>query len=186
MALEYRLFDFTVRNISFEDIDDDDENNNSFKDDKQFEIEMFGINEKGETASITVTDYLPFFYIKVGDSWKDKDVKSYVEEMKKTLKQYWHDSIISYKLVKRKKLYGFDGGINHNFIEMKFKNTFIMNKIKYLFYDDDNKEKLKRGYLFKGTYTRLYEANIPPLLRYFHIENISPSGWIRLDKFREV
>ena len=63
MALEYRLFDFTVRNISFEDIDDDDENNNSFKDDKQFEIEMFGINEKGETASITVTDYLPFFYI---------------------------------------------------------------------------------------------------------------------------
>jgi len=26
----------------------------------------------------------------------------------------------------------------------------------------------------------LYEANIPPLLRFFHIKDISPSGWIAL------
>ena len=26
----------------------------------------------------------------------------------------------------------------------------------------------------------LYEANIPPLLRFFHIKNISPSGWIAI------
>ena len=28
----------------------------------------------------------------------------------------------------------------------------------------------------------LYEANIPPLLRLFHIKEISPSGWIALPK----
>ena len=32
----------------------------------------------------------------------------------------------------------------------------------------------KEGY--RGT--RIYESNILPLLRYFHIQNISPSGWI--------
>jgi DNA polymerase elongation subunit (family B) len=35
-------------------------------------------------------------------------------------------------------------------------------------------------FTFNKTKTMLYEANIPPLLRYFHIQNISPSGWIEI------
>ena len=35
------------------------------KDNKEFLVQMFGINEKGETASIFVTGYTPFFYVKV-------------------------------------------------------------------------------------------------------------------------
>jgi DNA polymerase elongation subunit (family B) len=31
---------------------------------------------------------------------------------------------------------------------------------------------------YKGTH--IYEANIPPLLRYFHIKDISPSGWVKI------
>jgi hypothetical protein len=30
---------------------------------------MFGINEKGETASIIVEDFKPFFYVMVNDKW---------------------------------------------------------------------------------------------------------------------
>jgi DNA polymerase elongation subunit (family B) len=188
MSLEYRLFDFSFANKSPEDFEEeeDGEERKYFKDDKMFEIEMFAINESGETASITITDYTPFFFIKVGSSWKDKDVKGFMAQIKKDIKPYWHDSIISCELVKKKKLYGFDGGITRNFVEMKFKNTMIMNKIKYLFYDDENKQKLKKGYKYKDVYTRLYEANIPPLLRYFHVENISPSGWVEINKFRET
>jgi DNA polymerase elongation subunit (family B) len=39
---------------------------------------------------------------------------------------------------------------------------------------------LPEGLVFEGTSTRLYEANIPPLLRFFHIQEISPSGWVSL------
>ena len=188
MDIEYRLFDFNICNKTVDDDSDDDDSGeeNKYTDNKMFEIEMFAINEQGETASITVTDYMPFFFVKVGSSWKDKDAKGFLAQIKKEIKPYWHNSIVSCKLVKKKKLYGFDGGITHNFIELTFKNTMIMNKIKYLFYDDDNKQKLKRGYLYNGFHTTVYEANIPPLLRYFHVENISPSGWVRLDKFRET
>ena len=41
---------------------------------------------------------------------------------------------------------------------------------------------LKDGYKFRDTYLKLYEANIPPLLRFFHIKDISPSGWIAIPK----
>ena len=33
---------------------------------------------------------------------------------------------------------------------------------------------------FRGSYTKIYESNIPPLLRFFHIKEISPSGWIKI------
>ena len=35
---------------------------------------------------------------------------------------------------------------------------------------------------FQGCELELYEAKLPPLLRYFHIQRISPSGWIQLPK----
>ena len=42
----------------------------------------------------------------------------------------------------------------------------------------------KEGYKFRGMKTHIYESKIPPLLRYFHIQNISPAGWIRANKVK--
>ena len=70
----------------------------------------------------------------------------------------------------------------------KFDNERAFNKVKNLWFEDkyNHKEKRKqrrlipKGYLFDDCFTQLYEANIPPLLRYFHIKQISPSGWVAL------
>jgi len=63
-----------------------------------------------------------------------------------------------------------------------------MNKVKNLFYetknvDGENRWQLSdKGLSFQGTELKLYESNVPPLLRFFHIRNISPSGWITVSK----
>jgi DNA polymerase elongation subunit (family B) len=61
------------------------------------------------------------------------------------------------------------------------------NKVKNFWYkdninDDGEKERvlLPQGLWFKDCHVELYEANIPPLLRFFHLREISPSGWIAL------
>jgi DNA polymerase elongation subunit (family B) len=48
--------------------------------------------------------------------------------------------------------------------------------------DDGEKERalLPQGLWFKDCHVELYEANIPPLLRFFHLREISPSGWVAL------
>ena len=59
-----------------------------------------------------------------------------------------------------------------------------MNQAKNLWYETvRGVKRLKpKGYLFEPTQTmlKLYEANIPPMLRYFHIQEVSPSGWIAI------
>ena len=151
-------------------------------DTKRFTIQIYGINETGETFCLFVNDYKPFFYIKVDDTWGFNKKAEFLNHIKTKVGKYYENSICECKIIKRRKLYGFDGGKEHKFILLKFNNTVCMNKVKNLYYEyGKNGRRLSdNGYVFKKTHTYLYEANIPPLLRYFHIKEISPSGWISI------
>ena len=164
--------------------DGDDNGKKKYKKDEKFTtIQMFGLNEKGETCAIFVRDYQPFFYIKVGDEWSIPQKGAFISHLKEKVGRFYENSILDVesKLIKRKKLYGFDGGKEHKFILIKFKNVATMNKVKNMWFKNgkDGKQVLKRdGYPYFNTRTEIYESNIPPILRFFHIHDISPSGWI--------
>jgi len=176
MNNSFRLFDFNIPEVQEDDSSTDSDRPYSSGDKKLFSIQMFGINEKGETCSMMIEDYQPFFYVKVDDKWNENTKRQFLNFIVKRIGKYYEDSIVSCKLVKRHKLYGFDANKLHNFIEFKFKNISVFNKVKYMWY----KAGKVIPYIFNRTQTELYEANIPPLLRYFHIQNISPSGWIEI------
>jgi DNA polymerase elongation subunit (family B) len=187
----FRLIDFNVYDESKKDSTGNSDNesisSNDSRDKKlpyaeqQFYIQMFGINETGETASITITDYNPFFYLKVGDNWKENDALELLQflRQKESLRKF-SQAILSIKLIDRKKLYGFTGGKTHKFVFLEFKNTKAMNSVKNLFftYDSETNNRKFKPFVFNKTTLELYESNIPPLLRYFHIQEISPSGWV--------
>lgn len=184
----FRLFDFNVKDVKVEpeNRDEDQEETEDLgykkkkKDNLKFMIQMFGKNEKGKTCSIIVKDYTPFFYVKIPEDWDINKKLEFVTHLKdKVLGDYYKDGLLECKLVKRKKLYGFDGGKLHKFLVLKFANMRVYYKIRGLFYNKDRKLQLYRGFQ-RHCPLELYEANIPPLLRFFHIKEISPSGWISL------
>jgi len=183
----FKLFEFNVYNQKGQDGDSEEEDFKPNKDTGRFIIQMYGINEVGETASILVEDYQPFFYVKVDNNWGKTKRLAFHNHLKSKVGRFYEDSITECKLIERKKLYGFDAGKKHRFIEIKFANVNIYNKVKNLWYEDYTNEDgekertlLRDGYIFDNTNIELYEANIPPLLRFFHIREISPSGWIAM------
>jgi DNA polymerase elongation subunit (family B) len=194
MALEhtFKLFEFNVYNSKgpsqSSDDDDDEGGMASFNKDKAtFTIQMFGINEEGKKASILVEDYQPFFYLKVGDKWTKNVKDQFLAHLKSKIGKYYENSIVECKLIERKKLYEFDAGKLHRFIMIKFANVPTYNKVKNFWYKDSvnsdgEKERglIPNGFWFKDCHVELYEANIPPLLRFFHLREISPSGWVAL------
>jgi DNA polymerase elongation subunit (family B) len=192
--IDFHIYDDSPPKENGSSSDEDEGRNNcsgwtKYKntDDLQFVIQMFGINERGETCCIYVNDYQPFFYVKVGDSWTDYNAGALMRDLQNNpkLNKRYKNSIVSYELVDHYKLYGFSGGKKHKFIKFTFKNVTAMNKYKNLWYTYNNDESTNNGEYrtrtnieFQGVTTELYESNIPPLLRYFHINNISPSGWV--------
>jgi DNA polymerase elongation subunit (family B) len=187
----FRILDFNVYNeksASSDESSNSDNETNVYKDSTKFVIQMFGVNEKGETCSIIAEDYRPFFYVLVNDNWTIQMKDNFLAHIKDKIGKYYEKSITECIIIKRKKLYGFDGGKEHKFIKFEFASMSAFNKTKNLWYTDYNKGHtlLEAGYQFSNTNIKLYEANIPPLLRFFHIRDVSPSGWIALPKKKTI
>jgi DNA polymerase elongation subunit (family B) len=188
----FRIFDYNVYNekkSGNEDSSSNDEEQNIYKDSSKFLIQIFGLNETGQTCSIFVEDFKPFFYVLVNDHWDIRTKNAFLQHIKQKMGKYYEESITNCIIVKRKKLYGFDAGKEHKFVKFEFSNINAFNKAKNLWYTDwvkDGRKLIKDGYYFDNTYIKIYESNIPPLLRFFHIRDISPSGWIALPNKKTI
>ena len=177
----FRLFDFHSYDHKEDYESASDESAISDGNDKiPFHIQMFGLNEQGETCSITVTDYKPFFYVKVGYNWTKSNAEFLFKDIKKKVGNKIARSILSIELVDHHKLYGFSGGKKSWFVKLIFGNMFAFNRTKNLWYQYDNETNKRKAkpYIFDNVSLELYESNIPPILRFFHLQTISPSGWI--------
>ena len=175
----FRLIEFNFYDDDpHEDDDSSIDSNDKYSNNKNFVIQMFGINEKGETCCLYVNDYMPFFYVKVGKDWTDGDKYGLINQLKEKLPKFYQDAIVSSVYVEHNKLYGFTAGQKERFIKLEFQNIASMNKVKNLWYSYYTGERKRQNIKYKDLEIELYESNIPPLLRYFHINNISPSGWI--------
>ena len=88
MSYTFRLLTFSpLDKAKPEEIsnDSDSDSSNDFKkkvDNNEYLIQMFGINEQGETASIMVTGYTPFFYLKVDSSWSNNDRLEFISTLR--------------------------------------------------------------------------------------------------------
>jgi len=193
LGKSFRLFDFAVRDDR-EEVDDQDEDDQDEDEEdeegeyqstskkagpKAFVIQMFGINERGDTCSITVRDVQPFFFIKGGTSWTKEHAATVLRLIRNMVGGYHASSVLGAEIVQRHKLYGFTGGRTYPFVQLTFRTVATMNQVKRLWIEGNNTGRRKPVEL-AGVKCELYESNIPPLLRFFHIHNISPSGWIFL------
>ena len=175
----YKLLTFNSLDINSKDVTDVYP--------KSFSVMMFGMNEQGESICINVDGFNPFFYIMVGESWEIDQCDSFMAFLNELLPPNIYSNIISFDLVQSKKLYGFDGGKEYNFLKLSFKTEQSMKKTANLWFDVStidgvyNKQVKPKGLEYNGEKLTIYESNIPPVLRLFHIQEISPSGWIQLD-----
>ena len=184
----YRLFDCNFYDYKPENSDSDSDDANKYIHPK-FMVELYGIDEMGETACIKVNNFKPFFYIKVSDDWTSNMVNLFKQWFSKKM-GYQSKYILSLELVSKKKLYGFTHGKESKFIKLRFDNVAGMNKARRLWnsYEDGEMRRVNLIYpmgVNKKCELELYESNIPPLLRYFHINEISPSGWIKIKNYKK-
>ena len=174
-GIELQVIDWYASNIeNTEDESDDDEKKK--RKDLEYNIKAYCNTKKGTSVLLNITGFPPHFYINVPDDFNKAVLVKFIDAIKSKLPSLQRNNIISYDLVKRKKFWGFTNNKIHNFVRILFKNTYGMKATEKVL-----KEKI--GFLGKPPRIyEVYESNIPPLLRFFHINNIEPSGWIRLEK----
>ena len=155
-GMEFRLYDFDTSDVT------DDETKK-----RHFCIQMFGINEIGETCSLFVHDFEPFFFIKLPMQWTKGDLDSWYATFKKKM-GFSSKDCVSCIMQEKDQLYQFTGVMKYHFAKLSFGNMSAFYNAKRIIVNE-------QGFQFP-----LYESEIPPMLRFFHIQNISPSGWVKV------
>ena len=142
--------------------------------DGEMVIHLFGMTVEGEPVRIDVTGFRPFFYVSLPDSC---DMSLIEKKMRVSLKS--EVDKIEFKLEHKQRLYGYSGNKTYRFVKITLPSLGMMYNVRKLFLDEKQMPKFRIGTF--GTPLDVYESNIDPMLRFFHMRDIKPCGWIEVE-----
>ena len=102
--LDWEFDDYNLLNDSDED---EDEEEDEYTNNNKFIIRLFGRKKNGESVSVIVTDFKPFFYIKVYDWWGKKHATELEIFIRKKLPKELRECLIQTKLIEKHDMVGF-------------------------------------------------------------------------------
>ncbi len=151
--------------------------NNYSNKQRNFVIHLFGATEEGKPLRVDVTGFQPTIYLRLPlDKPKTaiQCIKDYLNSMD------FPTDCLTYKLIEKKIFYGFTANTYYPFLQIDMPSLALYRNLRGLFLDD-KMNYVTKGVLpgiLRGKTVEVYEANIDPMLRFIHTQNIQPCGWV--------
>lgn len=147
---------------------------------REFIIYLFGTTTEGKTIRINVTGFRPGFYLKLPDTQVGaaiNSIKTYISS------QRIDTTELTFQRVNKKKFYGFTANRPFNFLYITCPSLTMFRNLRNLFLNDKSEPATKASLMapLRGQPPEVYEANIDPMLRFLHIQNLKPCGWAKID-----
>ena len=131
-------------------------------------IHLFGTTSDGTHIRVNVEGFEPYFFIKMPDNSRDTQ-----EAFKQRLDERCERPVARVAFVRRKVLFGYTGGKEYTFAKLSVKSLRDFRNMKTLFLNKENMPIFTLGTLTLD----VFEANLDPMLRFFHLRNLQPCGW---------
>lgn len=176
--LIFQNISWHAEDIEFVDEDNDNEDSHDVCDSSvlKYNIKMFGKTLDGQSVGVTVEGFQPYFYIKGDVSWTSGTMRAFKERLLETMSKKNRCQLVNVELVKQKDFWGFSNNQKFNFVKVVFHDLRTMRITAKTF--SSRKFRFNgRDYSFK-----VYESNIDPFIRFIHMNNLEPCGWIKLKR----
>ena len=164
-----------------------DEEVNEDEYDLEYKIYMMGNTEEGHSVCLKVDEFTPYFFVKVPEELQDKWSEFHTTELKNYLsnKLYkFKKGLVKVSLIEKKDIDGYTNGKYFKFIKIIVKSKKVFTKCKYILTPTIYRGKpIIPNISINELDFKLYEGNIEPFIRFCHIQDITPAGWITIDKF---
>ena len=180
--LEFQIVSWNTRDVEYDnenDSGDSQDGGNSFLDDTRYLAKVFGVTMKGESVSLNILNFTPYFYIRVNHRIDKPMAEKFRQYMVSQLPNNLKRSIVGVKIMHKKDFWGFHNNENFTFLRFTYKSlkgfrAGIRIMMRDVYIIGIHKKKIRY---------QLYESNIDPFLRLIHIRDIEPAGWIRVVDF---
>ena len=149
---------------------------------ESYTIVLFGSTPEGEAVRLHVKHFEPYFYVELPPmksalSIFQSRLKSELAGTAKMLEN------TDYTLKKTSKLplYGYSGGKDISLVKIRTKKRRHFYALRNLFLDTNGKSEPIFRLAAGEEPLKVYDAMLDPMLRWFHMRNIQPCGWIEVD-----
>jgi DNA polymerase elongation subunit (family B) len=146
---------------------------------RQFTIHLFGALEDGTPLRCDVTGFRPFFYLRLPEersqqSGATEAIRTYMKKNKIPLEE------LGFKRVMKHVFYGFTANRFYPLLEVSFPSLHLFRSARNLFLDDTLRPSTRQvlDAPLRGKTVEVFEANLDPMLRFLHLQNLSPCGWV--------
>lgn len=168
---------------------------------REFMIFNFGVTMEGNSVCTQIRGYKPYFYIMIPEDYNEQQredlltalsadtiieieedmTRDDIGELDKFYAPYYKSAIVQEQIevVKREIFWKFTNHTKYDFIKLVFHSKAAM-KFYYNILTSPIDLSITGMYKKRNKYN-LFEADMEPLLRYYHDQNIKPSGWLRLE-----
>jgi len=140
-------------------------------------IYLFGKTADGESVRACIEGFEPFFYVRLPDS--RSETRSEFEKILGPALKPWLRSVVKLEYESAKTLYGYTGGKPFPFVKLSVPSLTAFRTLRKAFIEPEYSKPIFE----MGSHGPLevYEANLDPMLRFFHLRNIKPCGWVTCD-----
>lgn len=148
----------------------------------EYNIYINGVTEEGHSITVRITDFKPYFYVEIPDSFRDNEINKFYGYVEKRLSKESY-GLDSYSVTKKKKIYPYLGPKKFKFAKLNFKTERAFKKCKNIFVYQDN-YKIKIPGIGEQNY-KYFETNIENVNRFCHLNDLETTGWICVKKYKE-
>ena len=172
-----------VRELVYESHSDDDEvqykkkKTVSTSKPREFVIHLFGATETGRPVRCDVTGFRPTLYLRLPEektTLAADCIKQYIQREGIPMGE------LTIKRITKKIFYGFTANTFYPFLEIDVPSLHLFRTLRSLFLDEHMNYVTKRPLdgAMRGKTVEVFEANLDPMLRFLHTQNIQPCGWV--------
>ena len=139
----------------------------------------YGITEEGYSICINVYGFQPYFYIKLPETLQEKrNFDTFINVLRVQVGEDGCKGFVGAEMVRKKSFYGFANNELFWYGKLTFRNTMAYNLFKM-------KLKMETIYINRLKMTvdlthAVCETKVSAILRFFHVQNLDPVGWIRV------
>jgi DNA polymerase elongation subunit (family B) len=141
-------------------------------------IHLFGVTPEGKPIRANVYNFQPYLYLRLPTKAAKSDfTKKFNEAL---IKKGIPIEQVEVVFCDKKVLYGYTGGKTFPFAMIKVRSKAVWGKVRQLVLKYETSEPNFR-LTPQGIPLEVYDANLDPMLRFFHVQDIPPCGWVTIE-----
>lgn len=139
-------------------------------------VKLYGVTSTGDHVSVNVLNFTPFFMVRINHKITSLFLQRFKEYVASRLPMGLKSHFMDAKCLKKKDFWGYQADNEFTFLRLTFISQAAYKAgIRVL-----QREIQILGVHHHPIRYKLYESNIDPFIRFMHIKNITPTGWISI------